>query len=193
MWQEPRAFASGDSLVFQRSLPNYLPPIWAIRLTVSLPNTSGGATKIIQIVSTPDSTNQFHCFNTNNFLAGAAVGMYILSEEVFNAGTGEEHQIYYADNFAVGPSLDTGADGTAKLPTFTEQAIPAIEAQILLLTNQIIEETDVERSRFLFTKRKDLMEQRAQLREERFNEIALERLANGQPSGNDLMPRLRCW
>jgi hypothetical protein len=192
-WRPPIQIAAGDSLVFQQNFPNYLPPVWAIRLTVSLPNSAGGATKIVQVVSSPDSTNQFHTFDVNDFLGTAAVGNYILSEEIFNATTGEEHQIYYADNFFVGPSLDTGSDGTAVLGTFSEQALPQIEAQILLLTNQIVNETDVERSRFLFTTRKELMEQRAQLREERQNEIALAKQKNGQPTGNDLIPKLRCW
>ncbi|MDE2021238.1 MAG: hypothetical protein KGJ13_12960, partial [Patescibacteria group bacterium] len=117
-WREPADFTVGDTLLFQRNLPDYLPSDgWAIRLTIT-ENTATGATKLAEAVSTPDTTSQYHVFNVPNFCAGLAAGKYVLSEEVFNAAgnaalnisAGEKHQIYVRPDFQLQDDL---ADGLA--------------------------------------------------------------------------------
>ena len=130
VWREPDSFVSGDTLLFQRSLPSFLPSDgWQAKLVVTQ-NTPNGAQKVAEADSAPDSTNSFHCYNYPNFCAGLSAGTYVLTEEVVNAAgnaatnppiaAGTKHQIYFADNFTVQDDL---ADGLATAPVQTEAQI----------------------------------------------------------------------
>jgi hypothetical protein len=102
IWRPPERFVSGDSLIFQQNLPNYLPANgWAIRLTITQP----GGNQVAQAISAPDATNNFHTFNVPNFCAGLDAGGYVITEEVLNAATGERHQIYFSDSFQLSGDL----------------------------------------------------------------------------------------
>ena len=183
IWRPPQRFVSGDSLIFQQNLPDYPPSAgFAIQLTVSqvLPN---GAKILTQVVSTPDATNSYHTFNVLNFCAGADAGTYILSEEVFNAGTGEKHQIYFDDAFKLGPDLN---DVLASLPVETEAQI---NLRLLNVTyRNLIQlkfaETEDLRSRFKVQDEQKVLEDIKYWKAVRVNEIQLERARNGQRPGN---------
>lgn len=182
-WRPPERFVSGDTLLFQQNLPDYLPSAgFAIALTVSKP-TVAAATILVRVVSTPDSTNSYHTFNVNGFCAGADSGIYILSEEVFNAATGEKHQIYFADNFKIAPDLN---DGAATKPVQTEAQI-----NLALLNStyrQIIAlkfaETEDLRSRFRLQDEQKVLEDIKYWKAVRQNEILMDRARNGLRPGN---------
>ena len=183
-WREPERFTAGDTLAYNRNLPSYLPVNgWAIQLTVSKALPEGGAQRIAQLVSVPDATNSFHTFAQLNFLAGIPTGQYILSEEVINAGNGgEQHQIYYDDNFIIGPSLGTAAAGQVKnqYEILLEKAL----CKLMELEENIFVETDQQRNRFAIEQRDKLLE-RIKWYEAKVHNIRLvENARNGRAPGN---------
>lgn len=155
---------------------------FAIRLTLTQ-NTPNGAQKVAEVVSTPDATNTFHQFNDNGFCAGLDSGTYILSEEVFNAGTGERHQIYFADNFQVAADL---ADGLATKPIQTDAQI--ILAGLYDTYKQLLKlkfaETEDLRSRFRVQDQSKVLEDIKYWKSVCINEMQIERSRNGQHPGN---------
>jgi len=183
-WREPERFTAGDTLAYNRNLPAYLPSAgWAIQLTVSKALPQGGAQKIAQVVSVPDATNSFHTFAVLNFLGGVPTDQYILSEEVINAGNGgEQHQIYYRDDFMVGPSLATGAAGQIK--SVYERLLEAAQNKLLDLEEQPFSETDQQRNRFVIEQRNALLDRIKWYEAKVKNDKQLEAVRNGQPAGN---------
>lgn len=182
-WRPPESFVSGDSLIFNQRLPNYLPSSgFAIRLTLTK-NTPNGAEKVDEVVSTPDVTNAFHQFNETSFGAGLDSGNYVLSEEVFNAGTGERHQIYFADNFQIGADL---ADGLATAPVQTDAQI--ILAGLYDTYKQLLKlkfaETEDLRSRFRLQDQSKILEDIKYWKSVCINEMQIGRSRNGQRPGN---------
>jgi hypothetical protein len=154
-------------------------------LTVSLVGPNG-ATVQQQVNSAPDSTNTFHCFNVQGFLGNADAGTYILSEEVINSGTGQRNQIFYNDNFQVGPDL-SGGTSTQTL-TIAQQMIAQIQATLLALYARTSKETDVQRSRFVLMEIDKVRGEENYWQERRKIEVQNERAANGHASGNVSRP-----
>lgn len=147
LWREPEVFASGDTLIFQRSLSDYIPNDgWSIQGTLTLPATNGGSIAA-QYVSTPDASGRYHCVNVPNFGAGLDGGDYILTEEVVNANTGEKHRIYYG-TLSLDPDLAGGA-ASQPVTTFAQRMIPILEEKIARLEAYDLTETDVQRTRFV--------------------------------------------
>ena len=182
-WREPETFAAGDTLAFNRKLPHFLPSAgWAIQLTVSKALPQGGAAKLAQVMSIPDLHNAYHCFAVANFLAGQPTGQYILSEEVINAANAEQHQIYYNDNFMVGPNLVSGAAGQIKNPyeIILEKAL----AKLTELEDISLQETDQQRTRFLIEQRTALLERIKFYEAKVANLRNIARAANGQSPNN---------
>jgi hypothetical protein len=87
----------------------------------------------------------------------------------------------------LGNDLSDGLD-TGTLQTFAQQMLQQIEAQLLLLAQNILQETDQQRTRILFAKRAELEVQRRQYLEERQNEVNIQNLRNGKSNANDLVP-----
>jgi len=186
IWREPEQFAAGDSLIFQRNLPSYLPSDgWGIQLTVSLVGPNG-ATIQQQVNSAPDSTNTFHTFNVANFLAAANAGTYIFSEEAINSGTGQKNQIYYNDNFQVGPDLSAGT--STQTLTIAQQMITQIQSTLLELYARTSKETDIQRSRFVLMEIDKVRGEENYWQERRKIEVQNERAANGNAPGNITRP-----
>ncbi|MDE2019838.1 MAG: hypothetical protein KGJ13_05850 [Patescibacteria group bacterium] len=181
-WREPADFTVGDTLLFQRNLPDYLPSDgWAVRLTVT-ENTATGATKVAEAVSTPDTTSQYHVFNVPNFCAGLAAGTYVLSEEVFNAA-GEKHQIYVRPDFQLQDDL---ADGLATAPVLTEAQtnLALLNDTYRSLIKLKFAETEDLRSRFRIQDEAKILADIKYWKSVRILEIQQERARNGQNPGN---------
>lgn len=187
-WREPESFAAGDTLKFQRSLPNYSPGDgWAIRLTVTDP--ASGAI-VTQIVSTPDATNTYHTFNVPNFLAATDAGGYVLSEDVVNAAgnatngiaAGEKHQIWFDDQFMVTASPDAGLP-VGPIKTEAQLKITNISATLDSLYGRLNKETDVQRNRFIL---QDIEKMETSFKfwtARRDQEVQQENIRNGRASG----------
>src|SRR5581483_12033040 len=91
--REPIFFAIGDTLNFQRYLRDYLPGAgWAMKYEIRGDGADNKPIELVsqangdfhQVIATPDVTSQW------------LPGDYLLAGYVFNAGTGERHQIYLA-------------------------------------------------------------------------------------------------
>lgn len=187
-WREPSQFAVGDTLKFQRNFPDFLPSDgWSVTLTV----TSQQGQQIAQVQSGPDATNNFHTFNVPNFLAGAQPGLYILSEELICAAggvdPGEEHQVYYDDQFNVTPNLGLGA-APGPILTEAQQKLADLGATYDILSKKILDEQDVQRNRFLVRKQKDVLDQIKYWKEVRAAEVQNENAKNGRQPGNTIQP-----
>ena len=192
IWVTPVRFTAGDTLLFQLSLPAYLPSAgWSIALTINQV-TPNGTKQIITVNSQPDATNSFHCFNAAGFLANQPAGVYILSEELICAAggvsPGQNSQIYYSDNFLVGPDLNSGEGSAVPVQTTAQQMIAALATQLLSLTQNILQETDQSRNRMLLVKRSEIQRQLFEWQEVRNSEINREGIRNGWPSRNRVTP-----
>lgn len=190
-WQEPQAFVAGDSLVFQKNLPRYLPSDgWSIQISITEALPLAGKL-VVQANSAPDATNNFHVFNVPNFCAGLDAGTYVFSEELICAAggvsPGEKHQIYYSNNFKIGPDLADGLS-TGPVITFNQQMIALYQTQLVALTQDILQETDVQRTRFLKVKAAEISELLDSCMEKRANEVNIERIRNGGPDTTNIIP-----
>jgi hypothetical protein len=172
-------------------LPTFLPSDgWAIQLTVTQ-NLPNGAQRVAECVSTPDSTNSYHCFNVVNFCAGLEAGKYVLTEEVVNVAgnpaqgiiAGTKHQIYFSYNFEIQDDLN---DDEASAPVKTD-------AQIILdglydtykqLLKLKFAETEDLKSRFRLQDQSKILEDIKYWKSVRILEIQQERARNGHNPGN---------
>lgn len=186
-WREPEIFAAGDSLAFQRYLPNYLPSDgWSLHYTLTDPNAGVALTGFNSTVSTTDAT--CHSVSVNNFAADIAQGDYILTGEAVNI-SGEKNQIYYAE-LTIRPNLDGGMAG-APILTTAQKMIAILEKSLADLYVQKFQETDVQRNKFVMQKQTEVLANLQYWYEKRMNEVAMERMRNGRSNPNDLMPVFR--
>lgn len=201
-WREPESFVSGDTLLFQRSLPDFLPADgWAIRLTVTQ-NLPNAAKKVADVLSAPDSTNNYHVFNVPNFLAGVAAGTYVLAEEIINAAgnaalnppvaAGTKQQISVQPYFLVQDDLADGL-GTAPVISQNQQDLTAAYGLRSSMLQFRFAETEDLRSRFSEKKLSDVNNLISELEEKVIWEKRAARAANGQPDGSTTEPVLRIF
>lgn len=186
LWVEPERFTSGDTLIYNRCLRNYLPSNgWKIKLTVSAQRPNA-AEDIFQVDSTPDQTNAYHQFNVPNFLGDFDEGTYIFSEEVVNVN-GEKHQIFLNSEFIVGPQLN---QGTATGPNLTvaQRMIAIVSSTLEELYAQKFNSTDVQNNSFVLQKTTEAETSLNYWIERRNQEIQQENIRNGRPSGATSMP-----
>lgn len=185
--REPQIFAAGDSLIFDRYLPDYLPSAgWSIVGTVSLP-TANGATKVWQYTSTPDATNSIHQINVNGFMAAKPEGKYILSEDLVCSPTGvspnQRSQIYYDELIITADFAD--GDATVNPLSFAEQQLAQVEEQIAAISQSIVDETDIQRTRIIYKKIEVLDLQRRKYLEEIANQRNLKGIRSGRRNENE--------
>lgn len=179
-WREPDTFAAGDTLKFQRYLPDYLPSAgWSLVYTLHAVNGDIAAT----FNSSDDG--DYHAIEEDNFCAAADAGEYVLTGYAVKAA--ERYRIYYGE-LTVAADLGTGA-ATPPEQTFAQKALSKVEEQILALTSHALAETDVQRSRFTWAKREELMKVRRELREERAAELRQQNARNGRGDSSVIRPK----
>lgn len=186
-WREPDVFASGDSLIFQRYLPDYLPANgWALRYTLtSLAANIGVKVEDINSQAQGDS----HLINVNAFAAGLDAGDYLLVGFAVNGA--ERHQIYYGELTLV-PDLADGTAVTKPLTTHAQRMITVLETQMEKLAAHSLRESDVQRSRFVWERRGEVLDLLNFYRERRNYELKLLAVANGHGNQNQIVPRFNC-
>ena len=172
-------FAAGDTLSFQRYLRDYLPTDgWSLFYEIR-----GGANgdQAVQFTSTASGDN--HVITVVPAItAGWLTGVYVLVG--YAVSTTERHQIYYGE-LVLQPNLGT-AKNDADVTTHYQRMVALIEAQLEILAKNALVETDIERTRIMRVKRLDLEQQLAINKHLRQNEIAVENVRNGRPSGNQI-------
>lgn len=194
-WREPEIFASGDTLLFQRYLPAYMPGDgWHLHYVMSQPQPAG-AQKIFEFDSATSTTDPTcHAVNVPNFGAGLDAGDYVLSAQVVNTAgnaplgiaAGEKHTIYYAE-LTLDPDLAGGLSST-EIQTFAQRMIPVLEAKIARLESYDLTETDVQRTRFIVEDKTKTYERYWRLLEFRNYELKRERAANTGMDQNYVRP-----
>lgn len=184
--REPLTFAVGDSLIFNKYLADYLPSAgWSLLYEVRQ-GAAGNAP--VSFASTPDATNTIHQINVPSATTSAWLpGDLILVGYAVNA-SGERHQIYYGE-FELTPNLGTQVDNVPVL-THAQQMIAALEASTLELAAHTINDSDIQQVEIRRARRKELREELAFWREVRANEVALENVRNGRPSGQKIIPQM---
>ena len=185
-YREPLLFAQGDSLIFQRSLPDYLPSNgWS--LLYEIRSSDQSTIPAIQFTSTPDATNTLHEINVLPAVTALWLpGENVLVGYVVNV-SGERHQIYYAA-LEIVANLGTTAN-TVDVTTHAQRMIPLIEAALEKLAIHSMNETNIQHVQILREKRMDLEKQLGYNKEIRANEIAQENIRNGRPGGNSIKPQ----
>lgn len=183
--REPILFTQGDTLAFNKYLPDFLPSAgWA--LLYEIRSSDQPTNPAIQIQSTPDATNTFHEINvavgiTAGWLAGDAIMVgYVVNTD------GTRHQIYY-NNLEILPNLGTNTNAV-DLSTHAQRMIPIIEKQLEELAAHSMDDSNVQSVEIRRVKRMELEKQLAWNKQLRQNEIAVANVTAGRPSGNKVVP-----
>jgi hypothetical protein len=174
IWQEPRYFTAGDSLIFSRRVNGYLPSNgWGITYTLT---DSLTGKQVAQFAGLADATQKFWLISQIPFAAGLPQGDYLLQGELLNAGTGERRQFYLSD-LELGPDLQ---DGLAAQPqtTHAERMVPLLEARLEELASHNLAETELERSRLIIAQREDVLNLLKYYKELRASELRTQRQIN---------------
>lgn len=189
--REPLTLSAGDELVFQRFLADYLPSNgWTLSYDVKGgPGGSGGA-PAISFNTTADSTGTYYLVD----VAAAATaawpsGSYVMTGYVTLTATGERHQVYY-NEFLISPNFASPTNDV-DVRTHSQKMIALLEAALEANATSYIHASTVQQSTFIREKRMELEKQLGYNKELRANEIALENVRNGQPSGNRIIPQFR--
>lgn len=176
--REPEIFAAGDTLLFQRYLPKFLPGDgWSIHYSLTDLN-SNQVKQFNSAVSTLDGS--MHLVDIDDFASDLDAGEYVLTGQVVNGA--EKHQIYYG-TLTLQPDLADDA-GSQSIKTEAQEMIELLRNSLKELYKKLFQETDVQRSRFVMQKQKEVREELAYWKEVRLNEIQMERVRNGRPAGN---------
>lgn len=184
--REPEIFAAGDTLWFEKYLPELDPANgWALTYTV----TNEAGNMVVQVQSVPVGNR--HKIYANAFLAAQQAGNYVLSGEAImapnaNAPQGYEHQIYYGP-LKVSPDLEAGA-ANQDMRTRAQKKLAQAEKAYDAAQQDYFQLTEVQRNRFEKQKLEDLLNQIKYWQEVRFNEIQMERARSGRPTGLQAAP-----
>ena len=165
-------------------------------LTQSRPNGANAVANFVSTTSTTDAT--CHAVSVVGFAAGLDGGEYYLSGAAVNAAgntakniaAGERHT-FYEGELTLGDDLTDGTSVNTQL-TYTEQVLAKLQAQMLALTDDLIQESDVQRTRFVKQKMRDVSDLIDQYTERRNNEVNQENIRNGRGNANDLRPLFCC-
>jgi hypothetical protein len=181
--REPLELAVGDTLAFQRYLPDYLPSNgWSLLYQIS---GYPIGTPAPEFTSTPDVTNTIH-----QILVGEAVTAGWLECHCVLTGYAvsaiERHQFYYAE-LTLAANLGTGTNQVV-VTTHAQRMIPLLEAQLEALAAHSLQDTTIQQTEIRRLKRMDLEKQLGYNKELRMNEIEVENVRNGRPSGNKIRP-----
>ena len=185
--REPELFASGDSLVFTRTLPGFLASEgWSLHYTATAPD----GTLLTSADSTADGDD--HAVNEDNWAADIDQTAYpfpvqaVLAGFALKDGTNERHQIYYGQ-LTLTANL---ADATADEPVESEaqEMIRVIKASLKDAYAVVYKQVDIAKTSIIWADIKQLRMELNHWKEVRNNEIQLERARNGKPTGADKVP-----
>lgn len=181
--REPEIFAAGDSLIFQRTLPDY-PPAEGWSIIGTLTDSAG----VPQANFESAASGAAHLVSEDGFAATLEPGDYVLSE--FAVKGAERHRVYYGQLVLQANLGDAAVDEPQT--THAQRMIPILEASLEALEAQgTLVSADVQRSAFVWEQRDKTLNRLNQYREKRANEINQSRVANGRANANNLLPVFR--
>jgi hypothetical protein len=184
--REPILIAAGDTACWSRYLPNWLPSAgWYVLGEVRGHDQPTGPA--ISFKSAPDATGTVHEIK----LAAAttatwAAGESSLVEYAVNDALAQRH-LLYQNNLRIEPNLGTGTN-QVDVETFAQRMIRTLQATLLELVQHAMKETDIQKVRVLREDRKAIRYELAYWEEKRREEIGLENVLSGRPSGRKITP-----
>ncbi len=179
LWREPIQLVAGDTLAFNRSLPDY-PASQGWSLLYEL---RGGA-QPISFQSTPINGDAHSLSVDAATTATWLAGDYVLSGFAINGA--ERHRIYYA-SCPIRPNA-VAEPGDVPKQTFTQKMIANLEAVMLGSASDDLLESRIGDTQFRYLSPLELRTEYAFWKEIRRQEVARQRAANGLPTGNKIRP-----
>jgi hypothetical protein len=179
-WREPQQFTSGDTLSFERNLPDYpASDGWSL-----LYELRGGA-QPIEFSSVADGGNH------SVTVAASDTALWLPADYVlvgFAVKGAERQQIYYGqlqvlENFPATP-------GDAPQKTFAQQMVENLEAVMLGKAGNDLLESNIGETRFKYLSPEQLRMEHGYWVSVRKNEIAIQKAKEGRPTGNKIRPRM---
>jgi hypothetical protein len=181
-WREPQEFSAGDTLTFERNLPDY-PATAGWSLDYEL---RGGA-QVISFQSTPDGNS--HKVNLAPAVTSLwAPGDYTLTGYAILAATGERHRIYYGE-FKLWEDKQT-ATADAPEKTFAQQMVEQIKLCLLAKAGNDLASSKLGETEFRYMTYEQLNRHLGEWMGVRRQEIAKENARAGRPTGNKIRPRI---
>lgn len=182
--REPIDFTAGDTLSFQRVLPDYPASGWSLDYEIR-----GVGAVPISFQSQP--TSDYSGLNVTVDSATTAAwqpGQALLVGYACSTTSDERHQIYYGE-LTIRPNIQ-GSRGDINVKTHAQKMLANIEAVLEGSASDDLLESRIGETSFRRMTRKELMEWRGVYSNERRAEIQAERAANGQPTGNKIRSRM---
>lgn len=176
---EPQTLAAGDSIRFEKQLPDFPSAAWSLvyevagEITYEFTSAASGAGHLVTV----DAATT----------AAWAAGTYELTGFAVNATTGERKQIYQAP-FVVEPNV---AAGDRPATTLAQRMLALIETVLEGKAAHDILESDVEGTRIKRMSPAELRTEHAYWKNIRDSEIDGERARAGLPSRNKIKPRFQ--
>jgi hypothetical protein len=182
LWREPSEIASGDTLLFERSLPDFPASAgWSLNYQVR------GGTQVIQFNSTADGTA--HSINVPGATTATWVaGDYVMWGYATLTATGERHQIFYGE-LKIYPNAQALL-GDAPEQTFAQQMIAQIEAVLLAKAGNDLALSQLGETKFQYLTQEQLRIEHGYWISKRRNEVAKLNSKNGKPTGYKIRPRI---
>jgi hypothetical protein len=187
---EPLTFSIGDTLRFDRYFPQYLPSAgWQLQYQIRGQAGKQAGLQKVEFDSAADATNKVHQITVAAAVTATwAAGEYLLAGYAVNAGLATRNEIY-ENTLILTPNFDSPQDNV-DVRTHAQKMICAIEEGLLNLATSTLQATTVQQTEIIRVKRGELDKQLAFYREKRANEVALENVRNGRPSGNNIVPQM---
>lgn len=180
-WREPDTFCAGDTMLFQRYLRDYTPQNgWSLSYEIR-----GGGQPIVFVSA---ALGDYHAVEVD-----PAVTLLWVPSQCVLVGfavnvTGERHQIYYHE---LQIFTNEGAQqNIAPQTTHSQRMITLLEGQLEKLAAHAIDESNIEQTQIARVKRLDLERQLAINIHKRMNEIEMENVRNGRPSGTKIISQM---
>lgn len=181
-WREPQEFSAGDTLTFERSLPDYPASAgWSLDYELR-----GGA-QAISFQSTADG-DAHKVTVTPATTATWAPGSYVLTGYATLASTGERHQFYY-DTFTIWENKQTAAPDAPE-KTFAQQMVEQIELVLLAKAGNDLAASKLGETQFQYMTHEQLRAEHGYWVTVRRQEIAKLNAKSGRPTGNKIRPRI---
>lgn len=181
-WREPQEFSAGDTLIFERSLPDFPASAgWSLDYELR------GQTQAISFQSVAD--NDAHKITVLPAVTVQWIpGSYVLTGYALLASTGERHRIYYG-------TLDVfenkiGLAGDAPEKTFAQQMVEQIELVLLAKAGNDLALSRLGETEFRYMTHEQLRMEHGYWKSVRLNEIAKLNAKQGRPTGNKIRPRM---
>lgn len=182
-YREPTVIAAGDTVQFKRRL-NAFPSNkgWSITYAIR-----GGA-QPIEFTSTADADGATH----DIYVAPGVTALWLPGEMEMEGyvGNGTDRERIYYGELTIAKNLE-GSSANIPVKTFNQRLLEKMETCMENFSTSGLLETRIGETAFRYNNQKELFFAYGMAFQQRQNEIAQQRAANGQDPGNKTRPRAR--